>query len=254
MDPITAILVDDEQSSLENLEQKIGQFCPELKIIAAVEHPTEAIFLIRHHNPDVIFLDIEMPHMNGFRMLNELGDYSAEIIFTTAYNHYSIEALRLSAFDYLMKPISISDLRETVARLSKHISLSTRERLDVLKQSLNKNISQDSRIAVPTWEGLEFIQLRNVIRIESNSNYSRIFFTTGTSLLVTKQLKEFEEMLVPYRFCRVHNMHLINLNYVKKYLRGDGGRVVMENGDEIDVSRRKKDDFLKLINLQGMGG
>jgi two-component system LytT family response regulator len=254
MDPITAILVDDEQSSLENLEQKIGQFCPELKIIAAVEHPTEAIFLIRHHNPDVIFLDIEMPHMNGFRMLNELGDYSAEIIFTTAYNHYSIEALRLSAFDYLMKPISISDLRETVARLSKHISLSTRERLDVLKQSLNKNISQDSRIAVPTWEGLEFIQLRNVVRIESNSNYSRIFFTTGTSLLVTKQLKEFEEMLVPYRFCRVHNMHLINLNYVRKYLRGDGGRVVMENGDEIDVSRRKKDDFLKLINLQGMGG
>jgi two-component system, LytTR family, response regulator len=249
MDPITTILVDDEQSSLENLEQKIRQFCPELKIIAAVEHPTEAIFLIRHHNPDVIFLDIEMPNMNGFRMLNELGDYSAEIIFTTAYNHYSIEALRLSAFDYLMKPISISDLRESVARLSRHIALSTRERLDVLKQSLNKNINQDSRIAVPTWEGLEFIQLRNVIRIESNSNYSRIFFTTGIPLLVTKQLKEFEEMLVPYRFCRVHNMHLINLNYVKKYLRGDGGRVVMENGDEIDVSRRKKDDFLKLINL-----
>lgn len=254
MDPITAILVDDEQSSLENLEQKIRQFCPELKIIAAVENPTEAIFLIRHHNPDVIFLDIEMPHMNGFRMLNELGDYSAEIIFTTAYNHYSIEALRLSAFDYLMKPISINDLRETVARLSKHISLSTRERLDVLRQSLNKNINQDSRIAVPTWEGLEFIQLRNVVRIESNSNYSRIFFTSGASLLVTKQLKEFEEMLVPYRFCRIHNTHLINLNYVRKYLRGDGGRVVMENGDEIDVSRRKKDDFLKLINLQGMGG
>jgi two-component system LytT family response regulator len=254
MDPITAILVDDEQSSLENLEQKIRQFCPELKIIAAVENPTEAIFLIRHHNPDVIFLDIEMPHLNGFRMLNELGDYSAEIIFTTAYNHYSIEALRLSAFDYLMKPISINDLRETVARLSKHISLSTRERLDVLRQSLNKNINQDSRIAVPTWEGLEFIQLRNVVRIESNSNYSRIFFTSGASLLVTKQLKEFEEMLVPYRFCRIHNTHLINLNYVRKYLRGDGGRVVMENGDEIDVSRRKKDDFLKLINLQGMGG
>jgi two-component system, LytTR family, response regulator len=104
MDPITTILVDDEQSSLENLEQKIRQFCPELKIIAAVEHPTEAIFLIRHHNPDVIFLDIEMPHMNGFRMLNELGDYSAEIIFTTAYNHYSIEALRLSAFGLPSQP------------------------------------------------------------------------------------------------------------------------------------------------------
>jgi two-component system, LytTR family, response regulator len=248
MDPITTILVDDEHSSLENLEQKIRELCPELKIIACVETPQEAIFLIRHHNPDVIFLDIEMPHMNGFRMLNELGDYTAEIIFTTAYNHYSVDALRLSAFDYLMKPISITDLKEAVTRLSKHMAGSTRERLEVLRQNLNKNISQDNRIAVPTWEGLEFIHLRNVVRIESNSNYSRIFFTTGPSLLVTKQLKEFEEMLVPYRFCRVHNMHLINLNYVKRYLRGEGGRVVMENGDEIDVSRRKKDDFLKLIN------
>ena len=251
MDPITAILVDDEPSSLENLEQKIRQFCPEIKIIATVEQPAEAIFLIRHHNPDVIFLDIEMPHMNGFRMLNELGDYTAEIIFTTAYNHYSIEALRMSAFDYLMKPIGINDLRETVARLTRLMAVATRERLDVLKQSLNRNLSQDSRIAVPTWEGLEFIHLRNVVRIESNSNYSRIFFTTGPSILVTKQLKEFEEMLLPFRFCRVHNMHLINLNYVRKYLRGDGGRVIMENGDEIDVSRRKKDDFLKLINHQG---
>ena len=251
MEPINAILVDDEPASLENLEQKIRQFCPELRVVATIQQPTEAIFLIRHHNPDVIFLDIEMPHMNGFRMLNELGDYSAEIIFTTAYNHYSIEALRMSAFDYLMKPISISDLRETVARLSKHMATATRERLDVLRQSLNKNLSQESRIAVPTWEGLEFIQLRNVIRIESNSNYSRIFFTSGPSILVTKQLKEFEEMLIPFRFCRVHNMHLINLNYVKKYLRGDGGRVIMENGDEIDVSRRKKDDFLKLIAARG---
>jgi two-component system LytT family response regulator len=248
MGPITAILVDDEHSSLENLEQKIRELCPELKIVACAEQPTEAIFLIRHHNPDVIFLDIEMPHMNGFRMLNELGDYSAEIIFTTAYNHYSVDALRLSAFDYLMKPISVTDLKEAVARLSKHMAVSTRERLDVLRQNLNRNLSQDNRIAVPTWEGLEFIQLRNVVRIESNSNYSRIFFTSGPSLLVTKQLKEFEEMLAPYRFCRVHNMHLINLNYVKRYLRGEGGRVIMENGDEIDVSRRKKDDFLKLIN------
>lgn len=254
MDPINAILVDDERSSLENLEQKIREFCPELKVVAAVEQPGEAIFLIRHHNPDVIFLDIEMPHMNGFRMLNELGDYTAEIIFTTAYNHYSIEALRMSAFDYLMKPIGIPDLRETVARLTKQLSVATQERLNVLRQSLNKNGNQENRIAVPTWEGLEFIQIRNVVRIESNSNYSRIFFVTGPSLLVTRQLKEFEEMLLPFRFCRVHNVHLINLNYVKKYLRGDGGRVIMENGDEIDVSRRKKDDFLKLINLQGMGG
>ncbi|HXB09424.1 MAG TPA: LytTR family DNA-binding domain-containing protein [Puia sp.] len=247
MEPIKAILIDDERSSLENLEQKIREFCPELKIIAAVEQPTEAIFLIRHHKPDVIFLDIEMPHLNGFRMLDELGDYTAEIIFTTAYNHYAIEAIRISAFDYLMKPVAIGDLKETVGRLAKKFSRATQQRLDVLRQSLNKTGSQDQKIAVPTWEGLEFILIKNVIRIESSSNYSRLFFVNGESLLVTKQLKEFEELLLPYRFCRVHNVHLINLNYVKKYVRGEGGSVIMENGDEIDVSRRKKDDFLRQI-------
>ncbi len=249
MEQIKVILVDDERSSLQNLEQKIVEFCPELKIIAAVDQPSEAIFLIRHHRPGAIFLDIEMPHINGFRMLNELGDYESEIVFTTAYNHYAIEALRMSAFDYLMKPVSIQDLRQTVGRLSLHLAAATQERLNVLRQSLGKNISQESKIAVPTWEGLEFILIRNVVRIESSSNYSRIFFVNGESLLVTKQLKDFEEMLTQYRFCRVHNVHLINLNYVKKYIRGEGGSVVMENGDEIDVSRRKKDDFLKLINL-----
>ncbi|HVS94892.1 MAG TPA: LytTR family DNA-binding domain-containing protein [Puia sp.] len=249
MEPIKVILVDDEPSSLQNLEQKIREFCPELKVVAAAGQPGEAIFLIRHHRPDVIFLDIEMPHMNGFRMLNELGDYEAQIVFTTAYNHYAIEAIRMSAFDYLMKPVSIQDLRETVGRLSRQLAATTKERLNVLRESLNRNVNQESKIAVPTWEGLEFILIKNVVRIESSSNYSRIFFVNGESLLVTKQLKEFEEMLAPHRFCRVHNVHLINLNYVKKYIRGEGGSVVMENGDEVDVSRRKKDDFLKLINL-----
>jgi two-component system LytT family response regulator len=247
MEPIKTILIDDERSSLENLEQKIREFCPELEIIAMVEQPTEALLLIRHHKPDVIFLDIEMPRLNGFRMLDELGDYSAEIIFTTAYNHYAIEAIRISAFDYLMKPVSIPDLQATVSRLSTRLAKATQERLDVLRQSLNKTANPDQKIAVPTWEGLEFILIRNVVRIESSTNYSRLFFVNGESLLVTRQLKEFEELLTPYRFCRVHNIHLINLQYVKRYVRGEGGSVVMENGDEIDVSRRKKDDFLRQL-------
>jgi two-component system LytT family response regulator len=195
----------------------------------------------------VIFLDIEMPHLNGFRMLDELGDYSSEIVFTTAYNHYAVEAIRISAFDYLMKPVSIVDLKATVSRLSTQLAKATQQRLDVLRRSLNNTANPDQKIAVPTWEGLEFILIRNVVRIESSSNYSRLFFLNGESLLVTKQLKEFEEMLTPYRFCRVHNIHLINLQYVKKYIRGEGGSVIMENGDVLDVSRRKKDDFLRQI-------
>ncbi len=248
MELIKAILIDDELSSLQNLEQKITEFCPDIKILALAERPEEAIQLIRQHRPDVIFLDIEMPRMNGFRMLNELGEYNFEIIFTTAYNHYAVDAIRLSAFDYLTKPVSIRELQDAVARLARSLNVQTQEKLDILKQSLGGPASQDNKIAVPTSEGLEFIHIRDIIRLESSSNYSRIFFTKGNSILVTRQLKDFEEVLLPYRFFRVHNSHLINLNYIRKYIRGEGGRVVMENGDEVDVSRRKKDDFLKLIH------
>jgi two-component system, LytTR family, response regulator len=251
MEPIKTILIDDERSSLENLEQKIKAFCPQLIVVATSEQPAEAIFLIRHHRPDVIFLDIEMPHMNGFRMLDELGDYHGEVIFTTAYSHYAIEAIRLSAFDYLLKPVIIQDLQATVSRLARQLARLTQERLDLLRQSLSRSQSQDDRIAVSTGDGLEFILVRDVVRIESSSNYSRIFLMQGKTILVTRQLKEFEEMLRPYRFCRVHNVHLINLNHVRKYIRGEGGRVLMGNGDEIEISRRRKDDFLKLMSPLG---
>ena len=247
-DILRAILIDDELSSLENLQQKLNEYCPAVKIVAAIQKPEEAILLVNHHKPDVLFLDIEMPRMSGFRLLEELGDYDAEIVFTTAYNHFAIEAMRLSAFDYLVKPISITDLQNAVNRLIQQRSRQTKERLNVLKQSINDNKSQENKIAVPTNEGLEFVVIKNIIRIESSSNYSRLYFTNGQSLFVTKLLKDFEELLLPYRFFRVHNSHVINLNYIRKYIRGEGGQVVMDNGDVVDVSRRKKEEFLSLLN------
>jgi len=176
-----------------------------------------------------------------------LGDFEGEIIFITAYNHFAIEAMRISAFDYLVKPVSIADLQNAISRLQQQKGRHTKERLNILKQSIGENKSQDSKIAVPTNEGLEFIVIKNIIRIESSTNYSRLFLTNKHSLLVTKLLKDFEELLTPYRFFRVHNSHLINLNYISKYIRGDGGQVVMENGDVVDVSRRKKEQFLGLM-------
>jgi len=247
MEMMKAILVDDELSSLQNLQQKITEFCPEIKIVATPGKPEEAIFLIRHHKPDVIFLDIEMPRMNGFRMLEELQNVDAEIIFTTAYNHYAIDAIRISAFDYLMKPISVEDLQSAVNRLMTKHKRQTQEKLSVLKRSLQENRSQEDRIAIPTGEGMEFINIKNIVRIESRSNYSKLHLLSGQTLLVTRLLKDFEEMLLPYRFYRVHHSHVINLTYIEKYIRGEGGQVVMQNGDVIDVARRKKDEFLKLI-------
>jgi two-component system LytT family response regulator len=248
MEKVKAILVDDELNSLQNLRQKLDEFCPDLEVIAMAQKPEEAMLLIKHHKPDVVFLDIEMPKMSGFRMLDELGECDFEIIFTTAYNHYAIDAIRISAFDYLMKPIAIKELQTAVDRLSKlRVSSQTKDKIDILKTSMSEKKSQDDKIAIPTSEGLEFIPIKNILRIESSSNYSKIFFKEGKNILVTKLLKDFEDMLQPYRFYRIHNSHLINLSYIQKFVKANGGQVLLQDGSLIDVARRKKEEFLKMI-------
>ena len=247
MQTLKAILVDDELNSLQNLQLKIQEYCPTIRVVAQTQNPEEAIRLIQQHKPDVIFLDIEMPRMSGFKMLEQIPDVDFEVIFITAYNHYAIHAIRISAFDYLVKPVAIEDLQQTVERLGNFTTKKTRERAEVLKKNLANPRSQDDHIAIPANDGLEFIQIRQIIRIESSSNYSKLFLLTGQPMLVTRQLKDFEELLQDYRFYRVHHSHLVNLNYISRYLRGDGGQIIMRNGDIIDVSRRKKEVFLKLI-------
>ncbi len=247
MEKIRAILIDDELNSLQNLQQKLEGFCPDVSIIATSQKPEEGLLLIRQHQPDIVFLDIEMPRMSGFRMLEELGEYDFDIIFTTAYNHYSIDAIRISAFDYLVKPIGIEELQQAVERLSKSLNRQTKEKIDILRKSLSDNRSQEDKIAISTSEGIEFIPIKNIIHIESKSNYSKIFLMDNKTVMVTKILKDFEEMLLPYNFYRIHNSHLINLNYIQKYVRSQGGHVQLQDGTLIDISRRKKDEFLKMI-------
>lgn len=248
MDRLKAILIDDELPSLENLQQKLEEFCPDIKVIARTQKPEEAIHLIEFHQPDVIFLDIEMPRMNGFKMLEEIKEKDFDIIFITAYNHYAIDAIRISAFDYLVKPVAVKELQNSVNRLINSHRKLVPEKLDVLRQNLSNSRSQNDKITIVTNEGVDFYEISQILRIESSSNYSKIHFKDGKILLVTKLLKDFEEILVPYRFYRIHNSHLINLSYIKKYLRGDGGQVIMQNEEVIDVARRKKEEFLKLIS------
>lgn len=247
MEKIKAILIDDELNSLQNLQQKLEGFCPDVTVVAVTQKPEEGISLIRLHQPDVVFLDIEMPRMSGFRMLEVLGEYDFDIIFTTAYNHYSIDAIRISAFDYLVKPIGIEDLQHAVERLTRSLNKQTKEKIDILRKSLSDNRSQDDKIAISTSEGIDFIPIKNIMHIESKSNYSKIFLTDNKSIMVTRILKDFEEMLLPYNFYRIHNSHLINLNYIQKYIRSQGGHVMLQDGTLIDISRRKKEEFLKMI-------
>jgi len=248
MDTLKAILIDDELPSLQNLQQKLEEFCPDIKVIATAQKPEDAIRLIEQNQPDVIFLDIEMPRMNGFKMLEEIKEQNFDIIFITAYNHYAIDAIRISAFDYLVKPVAVKDLQNSVNRLINSHRKQVPEKLDVLRQNLSNSRSQNDKITIVTNEGVDFYEISQIVRIESSSNYSKIHFKDGKVLLVTKLLKDFEEILAPYRFYRIHNSHLINLSYIKKYLRGDGGQVIMQNNDVIDVARRKKEEFLKLIS------
>ncbi|MEO7265559.1 MAG: LytTR family DNA-binding domain-containing protein [Ferruginibacter sp.] len=247
MEKINTVLVDDEINSLQSLEQKLQECCPDIHIMAALQKPEEAIDFIKKHPPELLFLDIEMPRMNGFKMLDYLSDYSFEIIFTTAYNHYAVDAIRISAFDYLVKPIVIKDLQNAVARFSSHKKTHTSQKLDILKQRLSNGKSQDDKIGIASNEVIEFLQIKDIIRVESLSNYSKIFLMNGATVLVSKSLKDFDEMLTSYGFFRLHNSHLINMSYIKKYIKSDGGQVVMQNGDLIDVSRRKKDEFFMLL-------
>lgn len=246
-DILKAILVDDELSSLQNLRQKLEDYCPQVKVLAAIQNPEEALPVIRSTHPDLLFLDIKMPRMSGFCLLDGLGDVEAEVIFTTAYSEFAIDAIRAGAFDYLLKPLSITDLQNAVNRVRPEGSRYTQDRLNIVRQSLREEKTRENKIAIPTNTGLEFVMVKDILRIESSSNYSRLHLTGGQTLLVTKLLKEFEEILQPHGFFRVHKSHLINLGYIRKYIRGDGGQIVMENGDMVDVARRKKEEFLAMI-------
>ncbi|MCO6498235.1 MAG: response regulator transcription factor [Chitinophagaceae bacterium] len=245
---LKTIIVDDELPSLQNLEHKIREFCPDLEIIATIQKPELAAQIINSQKFDLLFLDIEMPRVNGFKLLESITDRQFDIVFTTAYNHYAIDAIRISAFDYLLKPIDVSELQATINRLIENRGGNTQQRLDVLKKSLSGTLSQEDRISINTTEGIEFYQIKEIIYIESSSNYSRLHLENGKVLLVTRLLKEFDELLSPYSFFRVHHSYLINLNHLKKYVRGDGGQVVLSNGAILDVSRRRKDDFIRALN------
>ena len=174
MQALKAILVDDELNSLQNLQLKIQEYCPTIRVVAQTQNPEEGIQLIHQHKPDVLFLDIEMPRMSGFKMLEQIPDVDFEVIFITAYNHYAINAIRICAFDYLVKPVGIEELQKTIERLAHFNVKKTRERADLLKKNLANPKSQEDHIAIPTHDGLEFILIKQIIRIESSSNYSKL--------------------------------------------------------------------------------
>ena len=244
---ITAIIIDDEAKGRLALREKISTYCPTIQVLAEASNGQEALLLIQDHKPQLIFLDIEMPRMNGFEMLNALPEKNFHVIFTTAYDQYAIKAIKYAAFDYLLKPVDIEELKSAVAKIDSTEIVQTKKQAELLQQNLQHPKKLLHKLAIPTLEGLFFYNINDIIRLEAHRNYTHIWFSNNTKILASKTLKEFEELLPEDVFFRTHHSHLINLNYIKRYIKGDGGQIELQNGSYVDVSRRKKEEFLKAI-------
>ena len=243
---IRAIIIDDELSSIETLEWEIEGNCKEVSIVAKCQSAQDGINAIKKHNPDLVFLDIEMPVMNGFELLRKLEKIDFEIIFTTAYDQFALKAIKANAMDYLLKPIDPDELIQAIEKV-KHNRKPTvsQEMLESLFEKLKSQNPNFPSIALPTMEGLEFVAVQEIVHCESDSNYTNIYTLKGNHIVVSKTLKEIEESVKNHHFYRVHNSHLVNLIHVKKYRKGKGGSLEMSNGAVIPVSRSRKDELLK---------
>lgn len=244
---ITAIIIDDEAKGRLALQQKLEAYCPEVKILAEAKDGEEAIMLIEIHKPQLIFLDIEMPRMTGFEMLTSLKEKKFHIIFTTAYDQYAIKAIRYAALDYLLKPVDVEELKQAVARVSVTEQGQIKQQLELLHHNTQNPKKKINKLAIPTLSGLLFFDIASILHLEANSNYTNIYFLDKQKIIASRTLKEFEELLPTETFFRPHHSHIINLEYIKRYIKGDGGQIELQNGTFVDVSRRKKEEFLLAI-------
>lgn len=247
-----AILVEDELRGRNALLFLLNQLPELVQVIGVCGCVEEAKPLIQSLKPDLVFLDIEMPSKNGFDLLREIQDRTFEVIFTTAFNQYAIQAIKLNALDYLLKPIDFDELKQTLqnAVLKIKQKQSSATQIEHLLHNLKTINHTEHKLTLPCAEGVLFVSINQIVRCESDANYTRFYIKDEKPILVCKTMREYEELLADYNFCRIHNSHLINLKLIKKYTKGEGGIVTMVDGAEVEVSRRKKDAFLqKLENL-----
>ncbi|VXC39761.1 conserved hypothetical protein [Flavobacterium sp. 9AF] len=242
---IRAVIIDDEKNALEVLQLQIQQFCQDVEIVAICNGGKAGIEAIKKYEPNLVFLDIEMPHINGFDVLKETYNYNYKVIFTTAYDQFAIKAFKFSAIDYLLKPIDIIDLQQAVEKAKKvSEKYSLEDKINSLIQQLQPQSKANQRIALPDGNMLNFYNADEILRIESDSNYSHIFLVNGKKITLSKTLKDVEEIIKGDPFFRIHQSHLININHISKVAKGENAYVVMKDGTSITISRNRKEDFL----------
>jgi two-component system LytT family response regulator len=244
---ITAIIVDDEPYSCEGLATLLERYCPDIKLLDACYSGADALKAIKEQIPDLLFLDIEMPGMNGFEMLQRLPAINFSVIFTTSYDQYAIKAIKFSALDYLLKPVDKDDLQAAVKKAMHKSQETLPQQIEILLQKLDHPSISVNKIAIPTMEGLQMLFVENIIRCSSDSNYTILFLKNKQKVIASRTLKEIEEMLEDYPFLRVHHSYVVNLNEIEKYIKGDGGYLLMSDGSNIDVSRSRKEALIKKL-------
>jgi two-component system LytT family response regulator len=245
---IRCVLIDDESNSLEMMEWLLKTYCPQVKIEAMCNAASKGIEAINKYKPDLVFLDIEMPHMNGFDMLEQFDKLFFDVVFCTAYDQFAIRAFKYSALNYLLKPIDPEDLKETIRRIEEKKTTPSKEQLELLFQNIKQTVKPATqRIALTTGDGMIFVPTQDILYCQAESNYTSVILAGGKKIVVSKVLKEIDEALSGPDFFRVHNSYLINLNQISKFVRGDGGYVIMADGATVSISRSRRQEFMELF-------
>ena len=250
---IKAILIDDEEHCLETLSIILGDYCPQVEILETCHDAECGIKAIEELDPDLVFLDIEMPSMNGFEMLQQFSEIKFAVIFTTSYDQYAIKAIRFSALDYLLKPIDPKDIIAAIHKIETQKKLPGEEQFKILRDKMHGNEVIYTKIPVPTSDGFELISVEDIISCEASDNYTFFYLKSKKKITACRMLKEVEEQLNDYGyFVRTHHSYLINIKEATKYLKGEGGSVIMSDGSQISVSRSRKDNLLLRLGTKKM--
>ncbi|MBL7922694.1 MAG: response regulator transcription factor [Bacteroidia bacterium] len=245
---IRSVIVDDEISCTDILHWQLETYCPQVNNLAICNSPADALHRINDLHPDLVFMDIEMPGMNAFELLEKLKPVNFDVIFITAYNQFAVQAFKENAVDYLLKPIEKSDLIQAVEKVSGKQKSDSAEKIESLLKLFREQLSTNKKIALPTGDGISFISVEKIVRCESDNNYTFIFLSTGERILITKTLKQIEESLEAYPFYRVHQSHLVNLNHIVRYVKDQGGHLVMSDQSTITVARQRKEGLMELFS------
>lgn len=248
---INTIIIDDEAKSRQIIREFLTRYCHDIRVTHEAASGEEAYPLIVSTKPDLVFLDIEMPYENGLDFLKRFDRISFEIIFITAYQEYAIQAIRSCALDYLLKPLSIAELKEATAKAASRIAGKVSEKqYELLVQNIrNGSQPQHNKLAIPTHDGLEFIDQKDIITLEADGSYTNLKLSGSKQIVSTRNLKEYEDILPGNTFLRVHHSHMINLTHIKQYHKGEGGYVIMSDSSTVDISKRKKKEFMDRFGL-----